>query len=449
MLRLMVLTSLLLLVLSGTGNAGDQPQKVTLGDAIARGLAQNNQTRAASFQAKAARSAASAASLHYLPTVTLEETWSRSNVPVNTFMMKLNQGRFTNQDFDAARLNNPSPASDFRSAVSVEQPLFVPTAWAGQLAARRGAERQEALSDLSKEQIGFQIYQLYLEVQKAKGHLKSAEKGLEEARESKRQAMLRTKAGLGLKSDEMRADTHLAGMEQFQISAANNLVLTRMQLAISTGGEPGEEVDALDEAKIAPISQTLDQLIDQAGKRRLDLRAAERGKEQADAGLMQSRAGFLPMVGAFGSWQMNDHNTPLGREHDAWAAGVSLKWNVFDGFRTIYNSSQAGASRSAAVEMLEHTRKQVGYEVREAWLRRIEAEKRLAVARTALISAEEATRLLSRRFENGLATMLELLDAQTALNQARANLVESENNLLLATGRVYFTAGTFLKEVQQ
>jgi outer membrane protein TolC len=91
----------------------------------------------------------------------------------------------------------------------------------------------------------------------------------------------------------------------------------------------------------------------------------------------------------------------------------------------------------------------VGYEVREAWLRRIEAEKRLAVSRSAVVSAEEATRLLSRRFENGLATMLELLDAQTALNQARANLVESENNLLLATGRVYFSAGIFLKEVQQ
>jgi outer membrane protein TolC len=155
------------------------------------------------------------------------------------------------------------------------------------------------------------------------------------------------------------------------------------------------------------------------------------------------------MVGAFGAWQMNDHNTPLGREHDAWVAGVSLKWNVFDGFRTMYNSGQASAARSAAGEMLEHTRKQVGYEVREAWLRRIEAEKRLAVSRSAVVSAEEATRLLSRRFENGLATMLDLLDAQTALNQARANLVESENNLLLATGRVYFSAGIFLKEVQQ
>jgi len=44
--------------------------------------------------------------------------------------------------------------------------------------------------------------------------------------------------------------------------------------------------------------------------------------------------------------------------------------------------------------------------------------------------------------------MVELLDAQNALNQARANLVESEANLMLAAGRLYQVAGIFLKEVQ-
>jgi len=44
--------------------------------------------------------------------------------------------------------------------------------------------------------------------------------------------------------------------------------------------------------------------------------------------------------------------------------------------------------------------------------------------------------------------MVELLDAQSALNQARANLVESDANLMLATGRLYHAAGIFLKEVQ-
>jgi len=57
--------------------------------------------------------------------------------------------------------------------------------------------------------------------------------------------------------------------------------------------------------------------------------------------------------------------------------------------------------------------------------------------------------LLSRRFENSLATMVELLDAQTALNQARASLVETGADHDLTGGRVYFTAGIFLKEIMK
>ncbi|MFA7062159.1 MAG: TolC family protein, partial [Pedobacter sp.] len=58
-------------------------------------------------------------------------------------------------------------------------------------------------------------------------------------------------------------------------------------------------------------------------------------------------------------------------------------------------------------------------------------------------------RLLSRRFENSLATMVELLDAQTALNQTRVNLVDTEANYALADARVYYTAGIFLKEIMK
>jgi outer membrane protein TolC len=43
--------------------------------------------------------------------------------------------------------------------------------------------------------------------------------------------------------------------------------------------------------------------------------------------------------------------------------------------------------------------------------------------------------------------MVELLDAQTALNQTRADLVDSEANLALARGYVYYSAGIFLKEM--
>lgn len=428
---------------AGTALAG--PEQVTVQEAVRRGLSQNNLSRAAAFQAEAARSGARSAALHYLPSLTFEESWTRSNLPVNTFMMKLNQGRFDAQN-DMLKLNNPAPVADFKTSFTLEQPLLAPGAWAGSAVARYGAERQEAVAEVVRQQVAFQVFQQFLEVHKAKAQLTAADKALDEARESARQAGVRTAAGLGLKSDELRAATHLAAMEQQKISAANNLILARMQLALATGGQPGDELDAGEPLQLK-MPQDRDRLVSTAQQDRRDLRAAELGKEQADATVLQARSGFLPTVGAFGSWQMNDSSTPFGHEHDAWAVGVTLRWNLFDGFRTWHGDGQARASRSAAAEQVQQARKEISYQVHEAWLRRHEAEKRLQVATAALQSAEETVRLLSKRFDNALASMLELLDAQSALNQARANLVESESNLSLATGRLYHSAGTFLKEV--
>lgn len=428
---------------------GGDLQQITLREAIKQGLEHNHQGRAAQFQAEAARSGATASALHYLPSVTVEESVTRSNNPVLTFMTKLNQGRFTNQDFAISRLNNPAPLNDFKSAVTVEQPLFMPEAWAAQSGARSGAERQEAIAEQTREQLAFRIFQQYLSVQQAKALLDAAVKAVEEAKESRRQAAVRLKAGLGLKSDELRADTHLSMAEQQAISAANNLTLARMQLSLALGGQSGQQLDTDGAVSMRSPEQHLDSFVQLAQQQRRDLLASERNKDQADAALLQTQARFLPTIGAFGSWQMNDHSQPFGREHDSWVAGISARWNLFDGFRTWHSSSQKRAERSAAAELLAQTRKEVSYQVHEAWLRHQEAEKRLTAARNAVSAAEEATRLLSKRFENALATMLELLDAQSALNQARASLVESDTALTLATGRVYYAAGTFLKEVQQ
>lgn len=438
----------LLIIITGSIAQAAEIQLLTLQEAISRGLKQNNMVRAAGFQADSARSGATAAALHFLPSITLEESWSRSNVPVNTFMMKLNQGRFTNQDFDAAKLNNPSPVSDFRTAVTLEQPLLVPAAWAGKKAAQHGAEQQEATAEQVRQQTAYQIFQLYLEAQKAHAYLKAVDKALEEAQESRRQAGVRTAAGMGLKSDELRASTHLAAMEQQKISSANNLALIRMQLAVATGGQPGDEVDVEQELQLKRPEKGLKNLIVLAQQERRDLRASERGKDQSEAMLLQVQSGFLPNVGAIGSWQMNDADSPFGRDHDAWMVGVSLRWNIFDGLRTVQGSNQARSARAAANERLEQARKDVSLQVHDAWLRRIEAEKRQEVARSALAAADETVRLISKRFDNALASMVELLDAQSALNQSRANLVESDANLKLATGRLYHAAGIFLKEVQ-
>jgi outer membrane protein TolC len=91
----------------------------------------------------------------------------------------------------------------------------------------------------------------------------------------------------------------------------------------------------------------------------------------------------------------------------------------------------------------------VAFQVRESLLRLDEAEKRLAVARSAQNDAEESARLVTKRFANSLATLVDVLDAQSAVNRARASVVDNDAGYALATARVWYSAGIFLQEVMK
>jgi outer membrane protein TolC len=180
---------------------------------------------------------------------------------------------------------------------------------------------------------------------------------------------------------------------------------------------------------------------------RPDLKEMEAGVDKANVGMKMARNAYLPTIYGSATYQMNDRDIPFGRDNDSWMLGANLRWELFDGLRRRSETAKAQLMKNSAFEYLENYRKEIALQVEEGILRREEAVKRLEVARHALVDAEESVRLISRRFENSLMTMVELMDAQTALNRARAQLVENESSYALATARLFHAAGIFLKEV--
>jgi outer membrane protein TolC len=434
-------------LLSCVTNAGAEPLQLTLKDAIGRGLENNNRIKAALYTSQAARHGVTSASARYLPVVSFEETLVASNSPINTFMMKLDEGRFTNSDFQISNLNNPSAQHDFKTALSIQQPLFAPALASMKELAIKDAQKSELDLEAARQGIAFQVFHTYLNVQRAVAQLKAADQAVADARENMRLATVRTSSGVGLKSDELRSRTHMSMMEQIQISTRNNVTLARMKLAqlIGLPDEGSYEVSGLlDSVAVAEINE---QVVAAALETRVEIKQSRVDLEKSDVAFRLAGSEYLPTIGAFASYQLNAKDTPFGSDNDAWTAGVSLKWNIFEGFRTTSERQRALSGQSAAREMLESTAKDIRYQVKESYIRRDEAVKQREVARNAVQDAEETVRLLTKRYENSLATMVELLDAQTALNQARANLVETEAGYTLAGGQVHYMTGTFVKEI--
>ncbi len=438
---------LALAVLLVPGVARADSGKVTLKEAITRALEKNHLLKSATFQRSATERDVSLSRSRYFPRIRLDETFSASNSPTNVFMMKLNEGRFGLQDFDISNLNHPAHHSDFQTAFTIEQPIFDVSIGRGMEVAEREDAAQGFLLERRRQEVAFAVYSVYLGVQKARAFLGVAEQAVADAREHERLARVRNEAGVGLKSDELRARTFLSEMEQQLISARNALTTARLRLAQVTGGDPGESLDTSEEIRSPTVVLGADELSRLALENRPDLKEAEKTVDKADAGVRLARGSYLPTIYASAAYQMNDRDIPFGRDNDAWMAGINLRWEIFDGMRRSNEVGKARAMRESAAEYRENFRREVLLQVTESGLNRDEAANRLEVARHAVQDAEEGVRLIGKRFEGSLATMVELLDAETALTRSRALVVESESDLALATARLYQAAGIFLKEV--
>jgi len=422
---------------------------VTVKEAITLALGRNNLLRAAEQQKSAAEHGVAVSRSRYFPRLFLDENFSASNSPTRVFMMKLDQGRFSQNDFAIGNLNNPSTTTDFRTAFTLEQPVFDLSILYGTEAAKKEAEEKGFAVEMRREEIGFRVFAAYLEVQRSRALHSAAERAVLDAGEHLRLARVRGKAGTGLKSDELRAAAFLAEAEQQEITARNDLSLAGMRLALATGAKAGESLDICEAVSGLSLDAEKTDFIAVALANRKDLREMEKAVEKAGVGVKMAKSAFFPTLYAGATYQMNDRDVAFGRSNDAWMAGVNLRWELFDGLRRFDEHARSRALESSGQEYLEQQAKEVDLQVRESLLRREEAAKRLFVARAACLDAEEGVRLISKRFANSLATLVEVLDAQTSLNRARASVVENETGYALATARLWFSAGIFLREVMK
>ncbi|RQW86419.1 MAG: TolC family protein [Geobacter sp.] len=439
--------AVLLLFFSSLSIAGDRA--VSLEEAIRLSLARNNLLKAAEQREMAARHSVAASRSRFLPRIFLDENYSASNAPTRVFMMKLDQGRFAGNDFQIDTLNHPSSTSDFRTSFSLEQPIFDLSIVFGSDLVVKEAEEQSLALQRRREEVAFAVFSSYLEVQKARTMLVSAEKAVKDAEEHRRLARVRTESGLGLKSDELRAGTFLAEMEQQYITAKNNVVLAGMRLALVAGEPDGQSLEINEYLTGMPLGQEKKDFVAVALANRKDLKELELAAEKAQIGVSLAGSAFLPTLYGNAAYQMNDRDLPFGRDNDSWVAGVTLRWELFDGLRRFDERARARSLESSAREYLAYQQREVSFQVRESLLRLDEAEQRLLVARSSLADAEESVRLVTKRFSNSLATLVDVLDTQSAVNRARVSVVDNDAGYALATARVWYSAGIFLQEVMK
>lgn len=380
---------------------------------------------------------------YLLPGISLEERALRTNNPTYAFMAKLNQERFTAGDFSLDHLNNPDAVTDYQTSLSFEQPLFAPKAYIGYGISKKEAQAKEEELNRKKEEIAFLVIRAYLNIQTAAAFVRVANQAVGDIREHLRLAELRYKNGLGLYSDVLRASTAVTETEQNRVTARKNRAVAGRTLGLLLSLP--DELDVEAERPVIPLRELTDSIA--AAEKRTDIRALELRRTNAHDQIRQAASGYLPVLGVGGTYQWNDHDHPVGTEGDSWQMGAFLKWDIFSGTRTLHEQRKAQHQAIQVEEALAGRKAAVLFSIHEAFLSVDEARKKADLAAASLKTAEEGTRLVRVRYEGALSPLVDLLDAQTALNQARANAAAAENEWLTAKARLCFESGTILEDL--
>ncbi len=418
-------------------------RQVGLTEAVTMALKDYHEMRAMKNSVYAQKEEVEVARSFLLPRLSFEERALHTNNPTMVFSSKLNEGRFSAEDLNIRALNNPGPTNDFQTLVTFEQPIFQRKAFVGlEMAQKEYAALQEDYVRKS-ETTALTVAQTYLQVRTAKETLAVARQAVEDAREHLRIAELRFNNGLGLYSDALRGRTRVSEAEQRVVSAHKNFVLAKRSLGLLLGLE--DAVDILEEVPDFAVQALA--YYQAAAQARRDLKALKIRWENARNGIKLADSGYYPTLSVGGAYQLNDPQQAFGSSGESWQLMATLRWDLFDGANRESKRKKARFQAAETAEQLNGLKRFIAFKITEAYLAVDEAEKNAALSRSTVQTAEEGRRLVRARFENSLAPLVDLLDVQLSLDQARANLVLRENEFRLAVIRLSYESGTIIQDL--
>lgn len=415
---------------------------LSLSDAVKRALENNPKTKAALFQAEASRSRITQARSGLLPQIYLNETFNRTTNPMWAFGTKLNQGNIARSDFDPAGLNNPDDINNFITSVTIDWTVFDGgQTWIGLKQAKLENEAAFLMMERTREEVIGQAATAYFGLILADEHLDLIRQILDAARAHSNMARSRFENGLTVKSDFLRAQVRVSELEQELFSAESNVLIAKAMLCSVMGlsqCNSFETTTRLDEE--AGTEEQVDKLVETALANRKDLRQLLFQEYMAEEEVSKSLAGHLPSLHLIGNYEVNSE--AFSDTADNYMVGAIMRFNLYSGQRISGKTMEARALLEKIRAIKHELELGINVQIRQAYYQAKSSWKRIQVARESILQAEENLRIIRKRYENGLLTIVNLMDAESALKQSRTNHLKALHDYNISTTQLKLAAGT-------
>ena len=299
----------------------------------------------------------------------------------------------------------------------------------------RGAQiaRAEKLVDNSRlqvevlsEETRFEATDAYYLLQGADAEVAIAQAAVEDASRSLRDARLLEEAGLGTRFDTLRAEGDLAtANEALTRSIADQRNARRRLAQILSVGQKVEltAADPIEEAGVWDMS--LDESIVQAYKNRAELEQQLVQIEVSEQERFIALSAIQPQVDFLANYSYSNNFDDSVGLVDGYSFAARVTWNFFDGGRAFAQARSADRQMDIAKTTFAQQRNQIRFEVEESYYNLISNKENITSTRINLTRFEEALRLARLRFQAGVGTQTDVINAQRDLADARGRYLQA------------------------
>lgn len=330
---------------------------------------------------------------------------------------------------------------DYKTAtVTGIQPIFI----GGKLiAAKKYASLDEASAQRElkqiKDEVTKEVIKKYLAVVLLNDVIQIREQVVESVKKHRDRAEKMMKQGIISNHNLLRAEVALADAEKNLFEDKNKLDLAYLALKSEMGMDLNEKIEIEDSLAFHEFDDSIEILISQAKNENNILQLIELKKRQAEQKYNVERSAFLPSVAAFGKYEL--YPEYLSALEPRWAVGLTLSLNLFNGIRD-YAKLQAADYLIEEVNALQkNLEDKITLLVNKNYKDIMNAKEKIIRNNSTISLAAENLRLNEKRFETGLGTSLEVVDANLAYEKSmidsKAYLFDYYSNLT----ELYTTVG--------
>lgn len=331
----------------------------------------------------------------------------------------------------------PAILDRYSARASVEQPLFTGFRLANQVdAAQARTKAARAEGTATRAEVVFETRRAYWRLYEAKAREQAAADALRQMERRLTDVQNQREAGMTTETDVLRVRARRDRVRVERLQARNAVQTARHTLNDRVGRSLEAPVVLADTVTIDSLSLDPSQLVQTATAQRPDLEALRQRVRARDAEVDVAQAGWFPRVALTGTYLYARPNEqlfpPEDRFQGTWDVGVQLSWRLSTGGGTDAATDRVRARRLQARYELQDRRRAVAVEVRTQVRNVEQARRAVRAAETSVQSARAAYRSVQSRAETGTAVVSDLLDAERALREARAQLAAAQAEYALA-----------------